>query len=1121
MPQVVSEQMSTSANPRSAPLATFVARTAKTLHVSFGSHLRSFGLLMLFGLTAIIAIAGGTFVFVLDFRDRLIADKQRELRNTALVLAEQTDRAFQALELMQKAVIEHMQELGVSTSDDLDRLMSGHDSHLRLKDGISGLPHVDAVTIINAQGRLVNFSRYWPTPDVIVADRDYFKALKADPARITFISEPVRNRSTGTWTIFLARKIVGPDGVFIGLVLGAMQLAYFEEFFGAIALGLQSFITLLRDDGLLLARHPRIEDAIGRRFTRGMTELGHRVAVDTRFVGQMDGRDILLSLRRLANYPIVIAAGNDAAAVFSVWQQQAVYLLGSATLAVVVLVLLVVLVARAMHRRSERARKLLEEQKLILDAALNNMSQGLLMFDSSGRLVVCNRRYREMYGLSPGFLATNPTIRDVIRHRAETGSFDGDVDDYCHHIEALVASKTTSRHVIETTDGRWIHVANQPLPNGGWVATHEDITERRKAEMERDQNREFLQQIIDNVPIAIIVKNARDRKIVLVNRAGEGIWGLSRQQVLGKTPHDLFPKARADLITASDDAVARSPVPLFFEPHQNLASDSDGRILTSRKFAIRNVDGSPKYLVSVIEDVTERRRTEEERDRNRALLNLVIENVPTTIVVKDARDFRYVLINKAGEDYFDIPREKMIGRTAHDILPKETADRLTALDRRVVAEPHKPVVDEHTIETPSHGTRTALSRRLCLLNDKGEPQYVLAVVDDLTERRQIIQQLQHAQKMEAIGNLTGGLAHDFNNFLMVMIGNLDILKEMMANDPEQRALADAVLEAALRGADLTRQMLAFARRQPLQSDCIEVNELLAHTCQLLRRTLGENIEVKLRLVPDAWPIIADKAQLEAAVVNIAINARDAMPNGGTLTISTKRAPIAEGDPGAGQVLTPGEYMMIDITDTGVGMAPEVAARAFEPFFTTKPTGKGTGLGLSMVYGFIKQSGGYVNIKSAPGQGTTLRLYLPRAAVSGAPRAADGERAGKPAPAASTVILVVDDNREVRATAVGHLRALGYQVLEAQDGQEALTKFDAGAKVDLLFTDVIMPGGINGKELVRLATSRQPGLKVLYTSGFPGTAAADGSVLDMDAPFIAKPYRRDALAQAVATALAAA
>ncbi|HUA50892.1 MAG TPA: MASE4 domain-containing protein [Candidatus Sulfotelmatobacter sp.] len=389
---------------------------------------------------------------------------------------------------------------------------------------------------------------------------------------------------------------------------------------------------------------------------------------------------------------------------------------------------------------------------------------------------------------------------------------------------------------------------------------------------------------------------------------------------------------------------------------------------------------------------------------------------------------------------------------------------------------------------------------------------------DMTERIAAEEQLRQAQKMEAVGQLTGGVAHDFNNLLGIVVGNLDLLHEQLPQQAEHAELLDEALSAALRGAEVTRQLLAFSRRQPLQPKLVEPNEIVRGMTKLLARAIGEHIRVRLDLPEDAWPVLIDPAQLESALLNLAVNARDAMPNGGTLTIETANFAFDAEEAHAHVEQEAGEYVMIAVSDTGTGMSPEIIARVFEPFFSTKGVGKGTGLGLSMVYGFVKQSGGNAKIYSEPGVGTTIRLYLPRAVVA-AVAAAETEPMLAVARGGER-ILVVEDNEGLRRLGRRQLRQLGYETLEAANGVDALTVLEAGEPIDLLFTDIVMPGGVDGRELARRAAALRPGLKVLFTSGFTAAAGAELAT-ELADRLISKPFRKAELARRVRAALDAA
>ena len=394
------------------------------------------------------------------------------------------------------------------------------------------------------------------------------------------------------------------------------------------------------------------------------------------------------------------------------------------------------------------------------------------------------------------------------------------------------------------------------------------------------------------------------------------------------------------------------------------------------------------------------------------------------------------------------------------------------------------------------------------------------VIQDITTRQTMTSQLAQATKMEAIGNLTGGLAHDFNNYLGIIIGNLDLAIDDLPADSAAKSLLGSALQGALSGAELTKSLLAFSRQQPLDPQLNDISQRIEGMTKILQRTVGNNVALKLMLAPDIWPVRIDGAQFDSCIINLANNARDAMPGGGSLIFSTRNTQL-DGDYAKMNLgVVPGDYVLIEVADTGTGMAPETLAHVFEPFFTTKGQKHGTGLGLSMVHGFVRQSGGHIKITSEIGYGTIMRIYLPRGA-HGVMASTVTDAPSHVIVARTETILAVDDNAQMLQTVAAQLQTFGYQVITANSGEAALAILDQRDRhVDLLFTDVVMPGGMDGTELARRAQLRRPDLKVLLTSGFPGSVLSDlenaGDITNFS--LLSKPYRKEELDRAIRTAL---
>jgi signal transduction histidine kinase/CheY-like chemotaxis protein len=465
----------------------------------------------------------------------------------------------------------------------------------------------------------------------------------------------------------------------------------------------------------------------------------------------------------------------------------------------------------------------------------------------------------------------------------------------------------------------------------------------------------------------------------------------------------------------------------------------------------------------------------------------------------------------------DLPKPMVLAGTPYTALAAQTAESgeayLESEDevRHGPSTPGQPVTYERTRADGRH-----FEIRRTPTPDGG---FVLTITD-MTKRAQAEAVLRESQKMQAIGQLTGGIAHDFNNLLTVILGNLEIARAKLdAADALQIRLERAAW-AAQRGAALTSQLLSFARRQPLAPAPIDLTATVPALVPILRRTLGEHIDIRYVETAGLWPAMTDAAQLESALLNLALNARDAMPGGGRLTIELGNKVLDAEYAGRHAEVMPGDYAMLAVSDTGHGMTQDVLARVFEPFFTTKPDGKGTGLGLAMVFGFIKQSGGHVNIYSEPGEGTTVRLYLPRAVGLSANK---GQRLESPIelPRGSATVLLVEDEAAVREIAGAVLRDLGYHVLEAVDGEDALRVFGAHTgHVDLLLTDVVLPGKVRGRDLSERLQAMRPEMPVLFMSGYTENSIVHHGRLDDGVELIGKPFKREQLARKVAEVLAA-
>jgi PAS domain S-box-containing protein len=491
----------------------------------------------------------------------------------------------------------------------------------------------------------------------------------------------------------------------------------------------------------------------------------------------------------------------------------------------------------------------------------------------------------------------------------------------------------------------------------------------------------------------------------------------------------------------------------------------------------------------------------------------MFEESPLGIVLAQAGSLRIVQANPAFCGMLGYDADELAAKAIPDIAHIDDRDLLINVMGRTSGSSH--AIESRCVTRSGVVAWTRIRVTLLSTTDQHDA-LLLVLTEDITREMQVEAELRQAQKMEAIGQLTGGIAHDFNNLLGVIIGNVEFLLDVVREDKGHSELAKEILNSALSGADLTRRLLAFARRQTLQPRRIDLNAYLPNHIAIVRRLIGETIQITTKLAGDLWSTRADPSQVGDALLNLAINARDAMPHGGRLSIETANAHL--GSHHQDTEVMPGDYVVLSVTDTGTGMPSELLARVVEPFFTTKPPGAGSGLGLSMIYGFAKQSGGFLTIDSEPGLGTTVGLYLPR--VQGADADMVGTVPEASLPAGDEAILLVDDNIEMRTVTRRHLASLGYRVSEAGSGPAALAILQDNNDFDLLFTDVVMPDGMTGYQLASVAQQLHPGLRVLFTTGYSRSLPGAEAVVAHPGAMLRKPYRKKELATTVRAALEA-
>ncbi len=622
-----------------------------------------------------------------------------------------------------------------------------------------------------------------------------------------------------------------------------------------------------------------------------------------------------------------------------------------------------------------------------------------------------------------------------------------------------------------------------------------------------------LATVSEHAPMGIVISRRDGGEILFVNPLAAQMLGLSEDQLVGRTVTEFYaePKERASIISSlSDNAAAVRK--------RTVLRRADSQEFTALLHLSPMKYGETDAVLTFVEDISEQDRSERELAGSYQLLQSLIDGMPEFIALKDG-DGRYLFVNRVFEEWYAVDRKDAIGKTMYDFLPKEEADTYAAEESMAASD--QTVRHREVVARWRDGVeRNTIMIRFPVFDADGNIVARGSSARDVTEFRRAEAeaakaqaQLRQAQKMEAVGQLTGGVAHDFNNLLAAIMGNLELLITRAGDDPMIVKFADRAMAAGSRGAELTHRLLAFSRRQALDPKPTNINHLVAGMRDLLDRSLEANIQIHEISGSGLWLCEIDPGQMENAILNLSINARDAMPQGGRLTIETSNVHM---DAALAQTLgdaVPGDYVLLTISDTGTGMPPVLIEQAFDPFFTTKRIGEGSGLGLSMVYGFVRQSGGYTRILSTEGQGTTIELYLPK---SNAP-AQQADQIVETPPARAKpgeTVMVVEDDEDVRAVNVSFLEGFGYRVFEAGTADDAMAQMQPSSRIDLLLTDIVLPGSIDGRELAARVQGLMPETKILFMSGYAQNHLDAGSGAGSGIRLLKKPFVGRTLAEEV-------
>jgi two-component system cell cycle sensor histidine kinase/response regulator CckA len=620
---------------------------------------------------------------------------------------------------------------------------------------------------------------------------------------------------------------------------------------------------------------------------------------------------------------------------------------------------------------------------------------------------------------------------------------------------------------------------------------------------ELQKNLSLLQGITEGTSDIIYVKDSQGRYLMM-NSAGARFLGRSIAEVMGKDASQVFPAETAPMILGRDRSVMQSGQTETYE--ENLVVAGVTRTYLSSKGPYRDANGEIIGLLGISRDISDRKQVEEEIQKSEQKLRIHVEHTPLAVIEWDA-DHRVASWNPAAERMFGYPRAEAMGRHASFIVPPQFREHVERVGKELLTKKGGGRSTNDNI-TKNGKTISCEWYNTPLVGEGGVVLGVASLVHDVTERVALEEKLRQSEKMEAIGRLAGGVAHDFNNLLTVILGYTQIMMDGVPSGSRLANATDQIKSAADRAAGITGQLLAFSRKQVRSPQLIDLNNVMMNLDSMLRRLIGEDIEVLSVPGSPLGTVNADPGQIEQVLMNLALNARDAMPSGGTLTLETANVQLDDAYAHEHQPVEPGAYVMLAVSDTGIGMSPETLARIFEPFYTTKEQGKGTGLGLATVYGIVKASGGYVWVYSELGQGTTFKIYLPR--VDQPAHAVSPEKTVSSVQGGTETILLVEDDPQLIQLSSTVLANCGYKVLAAASPEEALTLCRANqANINLLVTDVVMPK-MNGRQLAEEVTRICPSVRLLYVSGYTSNAIVHYGVLDAGLWFLPKPFSLSAL-----------
>jgi PAS domain S-box-containing protein len=1003
---------------------------------------------------------------------------------------------------------------------------------------------MQAVAIVSADGTLRGSTQVSRPGPIDLSDRNYFLALSGAEPPDVFISRLKPGRLSGEDGLRIARRITAADGRFLGLTIVRVQPTQLTGLPASIDLGPRDYLTLIGTDNVMRARFGA--DSTGGEVGVDNVALapvfspppGARVQSYIR-QGVIDHRNKLYSVRKLDGYPLYASVGLDLGRVLAPVAVHARLIVAVGVVAAAMLGGLMTLLIIQLRRLTDREVRLRAEQGRLAAEIRNGLQIQARLGESEARLSDYAKVASDWFweqdadlrfvriGVESPF-GTNYAAY-VGKRRWELGDTSQAPDYWAAHQRDVEGHQPFKdfRYNRPGADRKLHDVAVSGVPVfdeagafAGYRGTGRDITAEVAAERElhaaktrAEQAETLLRDAVDSMSEGFVIYDREDR-LVMCNDRFRQLYGRGADQIRPGTKFvDLIRGgvARGEFVDAiGGEARWRREREQQLRECKGSVERQLGHdrwiLVTDRRMRSGGLAGLRVDITALKRAQAALRDSEVRLDRAQAIAGIGSWEL-------DVATGRYTWSKELYRIRGVTPEEfsPNLDNIASFVHPDDFPSVLRWLMDLRMGVPQ--LARDTRIIRPDGEERVVRMEGRAVADPDGYVRQLAGTMQDITERRLMERQLLQAQKMEAIGNLTGGMAHDFNNGLGVIIGNLDLLARYLKGNADAEELCQEVRGGALRCTELVRGLLAFARRQPLLPQRTDVNALIEQTIRMLDRTLGQDITLTSRLDPTAWPVLADPVQLEAAMVNLATNARDAMPYGGQLEIATRNIQLDAEYAALYPEVDVGAYVLIEVSDTGSGIPPEIVNRIFEPFFTTKPPGQGSGLGLSMVFGFTKQSGGHLTVYSELGRGSTFRIYLPQAPAAVSQEATQAGQSPFPTPAIGgyETVLMVEDNEHLRRSTARQLTELGYQVIDVPDAEAALPILESQQQIDLLFSDVVMPGGIDGVGLARRAVRLRPKLRILLTSGLLTARSRGRRDGTPEFRLLSKPYQRNDLA----------